>query len=154
MDSTSEIEHELKHRRRLLIATSVVGGASLVLTAFPFLDSMEPSDKAKAEGGPTEVDISALQPGELQTVVWRSKQVWVLRRDAQMLQSLKTDTDLLSDPNSDRSEQPVSCRNADRSVHPEFAVIIGVCTHLGCTPIMQNSKAAGTASLGSNWHTD
>jgi ubiquinol-cytochrome c reductase iron-sulfur subunit len=142
---------DLTGRRHLLIATSAIGGATLVATTFPFLDSMEPSDKARAEGGPIEVDISTLQPGELRTVVWRSKPVWVLNRDAQMLQSLQSDINLLSDPESKKSEQPDSCRNADRSIEPGLAVIVAVCTHLGCTPIMHGRSEAGTGSLDSKW---
>ncbi|MBC7499240.1 MAG: ubiquinol-cytochrome c reductase iron-sulfur subunit [Herminiimonas sp.] len=141
----------MRSRRRLLIATSTVGGAGLVAAAIPFLESMEPSARAKAEGGPTEVEIGSLHPGELKTVVWRGKPVWLLRRDAGMIKSIGQDAALLADPESAHSEQPAACRNAYRSLQPELAVIVGVCTHLGCSPVMRGVSAAGEGSLGNDW---
>ena len=134
-----------------MIATSALGGASLLATAVPFVESLQPSSRARAEGGPVEQDISGLRPGELKTVVWRGKPVWLLKRTPQMLASLTHDTALLADPPSSRSDQPAACRNVYRSLKPELAVIVGVCTHLGCTPNLQTQDAAGTGSLGSNW---
>lgn len=138
-------------RRRLLIATSALGGAGLLATAVPFVQSLEPSARARAEGGPVEIDIAALGSGELKTVVWRGKPVWLLKRTPQMLASLTHDTALLADPASSRSDQPPTCRNPYRSLKPELAVIVGVCTHLGCTPNLQKQDAGGTASLGNDW---
>ena len=128
-----------------MIATSALGGAGLVATAVPFVQSLEPSARARAEGGPVEIDIAALGPGELKTVVWRGKPVWLLKRTPEMVASLARDTALLADPASSRSDQPAACRNPYRSLKPELAVIVGVCTHLGCTPNLQKQDAAGTA---------
>jgi ubiquinol-cytochrome c reductase iron-sulfur subunit len=138
-------------RRRLLIATAALGGAGVLATAVPFVKSMQPSAQARAEGGPVETDIAALAPGELKTVVWRGKPVWLLKRTPEMLGSLGRDTALLADPASSRSDQPAACRNPYRALKPELAVIVGVCTHLGCTPNLQNADAAGSGSLGSDW---
>lgn len=138
-------------RRRLLIATSTIAGAGLAASAIPFIESMEPSAKAEAEGGPTKVNLGALRPGELITAVWRGKPVWILKRDGEMLESIQHDRALLDDPDSSRSAQPVACRNAYRSLQPDLAVIVGVCTHLGCSPHMFDASAAGTGSLGADW---
>lgn len=142
---------DLMARRRLLIATSVVGGAGLIATALPFIDSMTPSARARAEGGPTDVDVSTMRLGELRTAVWRGNPIWLLRRDPAMLASLQRDTRLLADPDSTRSSQPAGCQNIYRSLQPGLAVIVGVCTHLGCSPVMHGISEAGTANLGSDW---
>jgi ubiquinol-cytochrome c reductase iron-sulfur subunit len=134
-------------RRRLVVATSVVGGAGVIAAAVPFVESMEPSAAARAAGGPVDFDISTLRPGELTTVVWRGRPVWLLKRTPAMLASLATDTGLLADPTSSHSEQPAACRNVYRSLNPDLAVIVGVCTHLGCTP----NFAQSGGSLGTGW---
>jgi ubiquinol-cytochrome c reductase iron-sulfur subunit len=138
-------------RRRLLIATSALGGAGVLAAAVPFVRSLEPSARARAAGGPVEIDIAALAPGELMTVAWRGRPVWLLKRTPQMLDSLTHDTALLADPTSSRSHQPATCRNPYRSLQPELAVIVGVCTHLGCAPNLQKQDAGGIASLGNDW---
>lgn len=136
-------------RRRILIATSVVSGCGAVAAAYPFLASMEPSERARALGAPVEVDLSGLRPGELFTVSWRGRPVWVFKRTPAMLASLEQDAALLADPNSTRSEQPKTCVNRYRSVKPEVAVIVGVCTHLGCTPTYRPER--GDTSIDANW---
>lgn len=138
-------------RRRLLIATSAIGGAGLIATAIPFVESLEPSARARAEGGVVEEDISGLRPGELKTVIWRGKPVWLLRRTHDMQRSLLSDITLLADPNSIRSDQPSACINTYRALQPDLAVIVGVCTHLGCTPVMRDVLAGGAENLGSSW---
>jgi len=138
-------------RRNLLIATSAVGGLGLFGASIPFLESMEPSAKARAEGGPTDVSVAALRLGEIATAVWRGKPIWLFRRDSNMLSAMQRDRALLADPDSDKSVQPVRCRNAYRSLLPELAVIVGVCTHLGCSPVKRDASAAGTGSLGVDW---
>jgi ubiquinol-cytochrome c reductase iron-sulfur subunit len=146
-----ELAGDMATRRRLLIATSALGGAGILVMLIPFVKSLEPSARARAEGGPVEVDISGLMPGELKTVVWRGKPVWLLKRTPQMLASLTQDTALLADPASSRSDQPAACHNLYRSLAPELAVIVGVCTHLGCTPNLQQQDAGGNHSLGNDW---
>lgn len=121
-------------RRRLLVATSAAGGAVAVATAVPFVASLTPSERAKAAGAPVEADIGKLAAGEMMTVEWRGKPVWVLRRTPEMLASLKITDSLVSDPNSDKPMQPEYAKNEHRSIKPEYLVAVGICTHLGCSP--------------------
>lgn len=136
-------------RRRILIATSIASGCGVAAAVYPFLASMSPSERARALGAPVEVDLGGLRPGELSTVSWRGRPVWVLKRTPPMLASLERDEALLADPNSMRSEQPKNCVNRYRSVKPDVAVIVGVCTHLGCTPTFRPEP--GDASIDVNW---
>ncbi len=136
-------------RRLWITATSVVGGAGLVASAVPFVASLAPSERARAQGAPVEVDLQGLQAGELRTVEWRGKPVFVLRRTQGMLDSLARHDELLADPPSRRSEQPESSRNALRSVKPEFAVLEAVCTHLGCIPSFRPTP--GAPDIGASW---
>jgi ubiquinol-cytochrome c reductase iron-sulfur subunit len=140
-----------KGRRRFLIAaTSVVGGAGAVAVAVPFVSSMLPSARAKAAGAPVEIDISAVEPGQRITAEWRGKPIWVVRRTEEMLKDLPTLDDELRDPNSEvASQQPPYCQNPDRSIKPEYAVLIGICTHLGCSPTFRPDLAP--ADLGPDW---
>lgn len=138
-----------KARRNLIIATSVVGGAASVGAAVPFAVSMWPSERARAAGAPVEVDISRLGPGELATFEWRGKPVWVIRRTKEMLDSLKTVANRLSDPASQASDQPDYARNEHRAVKSEVMVMEGVCTHLGCTPHLKPAEAK--AEMGADW---
>lgn len=138
-------------RRRLVIVTTGLGLVGAGFAATPFVKSMEPSARARAAGAPVEVDISGLEPGHLMTVEWRGKPVWILKRTPDMLAELKTDQYLLADPNSTvASQQPPYARNATRSIKPEVLVLVGICTHLGCSP--EKRLAAGPASrLGPDW---
>lgn len=144
-------EHEKvdKTRRNLLVATSVAGGAAGVGVAAPFVASMWPSARARAAGAPIEVDLSRIAPGELAVFEWRGKPVWVLKRTPEMIASLKTDQARLSDPNSKASDQPKYAENEYRSVRPDLLVLIGVCTHLGCSP--QEKPAEAKAEMGADW---
>lgn len=135
-------------RRKLLVeATSVVGGIGLLTAAYPFVATLEPSERAKAQGGPVNVDVSALGPGELQIVAWRGKPVWLMRRTDAMVQALQRADPNLVDPLSKRSEQPADCSNATRSIKPELFVAVGICTHLGCSPVLRLNDAALNAEL-------
>ncbi len=136
-------------RRLWLTATSVAGGAGLVATAIPFVASMAPSERARALGAPVEVELQGLRPGELCTVEWRGQPVFVLRRSAEMLDSLARHDDLLADPGSRRSDQPAYAANAHRSIKPEIAVMVGICTHLGCIPTFRPTP--GAADIGASW---
>lgn len=132
--------HSKKHpdlaRRELLTqATAAAGGLALAGAAVPFVASMLPSERAKAFGAPVAFDTKTLAPGELRTVAWRGKPVWILRRTKKMLASLDSDTSLLADPNSEvTSQQPAYVRNGARAIRPEIFVCVGLCTHLGCIP--------------------
>jgi ubiquinol-cytochrome c reductase iron-sulfur subunit len=138
-----------KKRRTLVAATSVVGGAAAVGAAVPFLASMWPSERAKAAGAPVEAEIGSLQPGELRVFEWRGKPVWVMRRTKEMLDSLKADEAGLTDPASKHSEQPKYATNEFRSAKPEYMVVTGVCTHLGCSPQLKPAEAK--AEMGADW---
>lgn len=122
-------------RRFLVTATTVAGGVATGAVAVPFVASMLPSERAKAAGAPVEVDISALEPGQMRIVEWRGKPVWVIRRTKEMLAAVKASDDKVADPNSKRSEQPQYAANEYRSLKPEFLVVVGICTHLGCSPV-------------------
>lgn len=138
-----------KSRRNLVVATSVLGGAASIGAAIPFVASMLPSERAKAAGAPVEVDFSRLAPGEVGIFEWRGKPVWVIRRTKAMLDSLKAVTASLTDPASRDSIQPEYAKNEQRAIKPEFMVVEGVCTHLGCSPQLKTAEAK--AEMGADW---
>lgn len=124
-------------RRGLLVATCAAGGVAGLATAGAFVSTFQPSERAKAAGAPVEVDISSMTPGELKTVEWRGKPVWILKRSPDMVASLKKTDPLVADPNSERNQSdltPEYARNEYRSRNPEVLVAVGICTHLGCSP--------------------
>lgn len=137
--------------RRLWLSTaSLTGGVGVIAAAVPFVASMAPSERAQALGAPVNVDLGDLGPGELKTVEWRGRPVWILRRTDTMLSRLESNSELLADPQSGRSEQPAHSRNAWRSIKPEIGVMVGICTHLGCIPTFRPT-ASGSPALGSEW---
>lgn len=136
-------------RRFLTQAAGVVGAVGTGFLAVPFLSSMKPSAKAEALGAPVVVDIDKLEPGQRLVVMWRGKPVWILRRTPESLETLAGMDGLLQDPASIDSEQPQSSRNAQRSIRPEIFVAVGVCTHLGCSPVFRPELAP--ADLGPDW---
>ena len=124
-------------RRMLLIATSVAAAVPAVSSVGALVSTFQPSERAKAAGAPVEVDIADLAPGEMRTVEWRGKPVWILKRTPEMLESLKQIEGKLVDPESQRNPDeftPEYARNTHRSIKPEVLVTIGICTHLGCSP--------------------
>jgi len=137
-------------RRRLIVATATMGGAAGIVAAVPFVASMMPSERAKAAGAPVEVEFGALAAGEMMTVEWRGKPVWIINRTKEMLDSLKKTDDKVSDPNSDKHMQPEYCKNEARSIKPEYMVVIGICTHLGCSPT-EKFKTGAESSVGPDW---
>jgi len=118
----------------LTVATSVVGGVGVVGAAVPFVASWNPSAKAKAAGADVEVDISGIEPGQLIRVMWRSKPVWIVRRTPEILAELGQHEDQLRDPNSENEQQPAFAQNQYRSMKEEYLILVGICTHLGCSP--------------------
>ncbi|MDP1935980.1 MAG: ubiquinol-cytochrome c reductase iron-sulfur subunit [Hylemonella sp.] len=136
-------------RKFLIAATSAVGGVAAAAVAVPLLLSMQPSARAKAAGAPVEVDISKVEPGMLLTVEWRGKPVWIVNRTKEMLDALPKIDGQLTDPNSDMPQQPDYCKNATRSIKPEYLVAVGICTHLGCSPTYR--REVGAADLGADW---
>ncbi len=129
-------EPQINEQRRhfLKIAACAIGGVSALCAPIPFISSWMPGTKAKIKALPIQVDISQLKPGEQLTVEWRGKPVWILRRTSEMLQTLIQHNAQLRDPNSLTPQQPAAAQNAYRSINPEYLVVIGICTHLGCTP--------------------
>ncbi|MBO1926279.1 ubiquinol-cytochrome c reductase iron-sulfur subunit [Thiomicrorhabdus sp. 6S2-11] len=140
---------DLKRRRILTGATGVVGAAGATFLAVPFVSSWQPSEKAKAAGAPVNADISKLQPGQMLTVEWRGKPVWIVRRTPEMLAALPKLDEELRDPASSESDQPQYCQNATRAVKEEYLVVVGVCTHLGCAPLYR--PAIGSPDVGEDW---
>lgn len=137
-------------RRFLTAAASVVGGAGAIAVAVPFVASVAPSAKAEAAGAPVLIDISQLEVGQLLTVEWRGKPVWVYRRSPAVLEALPTLDDKLRDPGSEVvSQQPEYCQNDLRSIRDEVMVLVGICTHLGCSPTYRPELAP--EDLGEEW---
>lgn len=140
-------------RRGLLVATCAAGGVAGLATAGAFVSTFQPSERAKAAGAPVEVDISGLAPGEMTTVEWRGKPVWILKRSPEMVESLKKIEAQLADPKSERNPNeltPEYARNDHRSIKPEVLVAVGICSHLGCSPTTK-LQAGPQPSLPDDW---
>ncbi|MBL0422290.1 ubiquinol-cytochrome c reductase iron-sulfur subunit [Ramlibacter sp. AW1] len=139
-------------KRTWLIASGCAGAVGGAFVAVPFVSSFQPSERAKAAGAPVEVDISALQPGEKITVEWRGKPVWIMRRTPEQLAALPKLDDQLADPLSTRTAYPTPeyARNVHRSIKPEIFVGVGICSHLGCSPIDKFQPGA-QPSLPADW---
>ena len=132
---TAENGVDLRRRRLLTAATSVVGAVGAAYVAVPFVASMSPSARARAIGAPVEAEIGGLEPGQQMTVKWRGKPVWIVRRTQENLQALSGLADRLRDPDSENiDQQPKYAQNLGRSIKDEYLVVIGLCTHLGCSP--------------------
>jgi ubiquinol-cytochrome c reductase iron-sulfur subunit len=136
-------------RRFLVAATTVVGGVGVGFALVPFISSMQPSAKARAAGAPVRVDISKLEPGQKLTVEWRGKPVWIVNRTEAMLNTLEGLNSQLADPESIISVQPAYITGDDRSIKPDILVMVGICTHLGCSPTYRPDVAP--ADLGPDW---
>lgn len=130
---TDEVDESRRHF--LTVATVATGAVGAAFAITPFLASWKPSAKAKALGAPVEVDISKLDPGALMKVEWRGKAIYIVHRTPQMLAQLQGIDGRLRDPNSNDSDQPSWAKNVARSAKPEYLVLTGVCTHLGCAPL-------------------
>ena len=141
---------DVAKRRFLVNSTSVVGAVGAGFVCVPFIASWMPSERAKNAGAPIEADISRLEEGRMMTVEWQSKPVWIVRRSEKTLSELKTLDDKLGDPNSENiDQQPGYAQNATRSLKPEILVLVGICTHLGCSPTFR--PEIGPVDLGSDW---
>ncbi len=125
---------DLKRRRILTAAATVVGAVGAGFVAVPFVSSMLPSERAKAAGAPVEADFSKLEEGQMLRIEWRGKPVWLVRRTQEMLDALPSLDSHLRDPESLEDQQPEYARNPYRSLKPEILVLVGICTHLGCSP--------------------
>jgi ubiquinol-cytochrome c reductase iron-sulfur subunit len=143
------LESSVKRRDFLYIATATLGGMGGLAALWPFIDQMEPGADVLSAGAPISVDLSSLQPGQQIVVVWRSRPIFVVRRTQAILQELKAPSLLgqLRDPNSEERQQPTYATNWSRALNPEFLVLVGICTHLGCIPTF--TPAPG--SLSPTW---
>lgn len=135
-------------RRRFLVnSTSVVAAVGAGFVAVPFLSSWNPSERAKNAGAPVEVDISKLEEGRMLVVEWQSKPVWIVKRNDKTLSDLTSLDATLRDPASENADQqPAYAQNANRSIKPEILVLVGICTHLGCSPTFRPD--IGAVDLG------
>ena len=141
---------DVDKRRFLTNATTVVGGIGAIAVATPFISSLSPSARAEAAGAPVTLDISKLEVGQMITIEWRGKPVWVLRRTDETLSTLSTLVDRLRDPDSDNpDQQPDYCKNPGRSIRDDILVLVGICTHLGCSPTHRPELAPD--DLGEDW---
>lgn len=137
-------------RKFLIAATTAAGGVAAAGVAVPLVFSMMPSARAKAAGAPVEVDISKIEPGMMLTEEWRGKPVWIVNRTKEMLTLLLNHDAQLSDPNSEVPQQPVYCKNPQRSIKPQYLVAVGICTHLGCSPT-EKLQAGSGAGMVADW---
>lgn len=140
-----------KTRRRVLTAaTSVVGAVGVIGVAVPFVGSWNPSAKAKAAGAPVKANIGKIEPGQMITVEWRGKPVYIVRRTKESIAGLEKTIDLVRDPNSEVDQQPAYAQNPTRSIKPEYLILLGLCTHLGCAP-MYRPDVGATDLGGTEW---
>ncbi len=139
-------------RRTWIAITCGAGAVGGVATAVPFVSTFAPSERAKAAGAPVQVDISSIKPGEKLTVEWRGKPVWILRRTPEQLASLSKTEPQVADPKSERTQYPTPdyAKNPHRSIKPEIFVGVGICSHLGCSPI-DKLQTGAQPSLPDDW---
>jgi ubiquinol-cytochrome c reductase iron-sulfur subunit len=147
----SEEQVDRGRRHFLLVATTVTGVIGAGLTAVPFLASWKPSARAQALGAPVDADVSKLELGAILKVNWRGQAIFIVRRTPEMIATLTTPAvvDVLRDPESQESEQPAYAKNESRALKPEYLVLVGVCTHLGCAPMDRFQPQ--DAELGATW---
>jgi ubiquinol-cytochrome c reductase iron-sulfur subunit len=119
--------------------------------AVPFVGSWNPSAKAKAAGAPVKFDAGRLEPGEMKVVEWRGKPVYVVRRSAETLAQLTEVEGSLKDPESAAADQPAYISGKERAINPEYLVLVGLCTHLGCAPKYRPEVGTVPTSDGSEW---
>jgi ubiquinol-cytochrome c reductase iron-sulfur subunit len=132
----TEDDVDRNRRHFLTVATAVAGGAGIAAAAIPFISSLQPSARAQALGAPVEVTVANLEPGEMIRAIWRGRLIYIVRRSQAMIGRLDEVTEMLRDPNSEVAEQqPEFAINTWRSLRPEYLVVEGSCTHLGCAPL-------------------
>ncbi len=149
---SEDSEPDLARRRMLTATTVAVGAVGVALAATPFIESLEPSEKARALGAPVTIDISRLKPQEMMVASWRRRPVYVLRRTEQEIKQLPQNNPNLKDPLSNADQQPAKLPGwnpIQRSIVPEYLVVVGICTHLGCMPKLH--AKAGDPLLGASW---
>jgi ubiquinol-cytochrome c reductase iron-sulfur subunit len=147
---THSAEVDQDRRGFLTLATAATGAVGVAFAAVPFIASWQPSERARAAGMPVEVDVSKIEPGQMLTVTWRKRAIYIVHRTPAMVAQLAGHDDALKDPQSQKSEQPDFARNANRSVRNDFLVVEGTCTHLGCLPKARFDVGA-SPELGAKW---
>ena len=145
----SKKETDQGKRQFLVAATTVAGGVAAGVAAVPFVASMLPSERAKAAGAPVEVDLSTLAPGERVTIEWQGKPVWIVRRTKEMLDTVRGNDGNVADPQSKKKMQPAYATNEMRAIKDEYLIVVGICTHLGCSPVSKFAKQA--EAFDPNW---
>lgn len=147
--STANLNASVPRRDFLYIATGCATAVGLAFASWPFVDQMEPSEAAIAAGAPISVDVSSVMTGQQMLVLWRKRPIFVVHRTAAALAQLKAPglRMQLRDPDSDEPQQPPYAKNWCRSIRPDYLVVVGVCTHLGCIP----TYAGNAGGLGSSW---
>ena len=145
------VEVNSERRRFLTTTASVVGGAGALATTVPFVSTLTPSARAKAIGAPVEVDIDDLEVGERKIVKWRGKPVWILRRADAAIDELSELDEEVKDPASNAEQQPFYARNEYRSQRAEYLIVLGICTHLGCSPVYARKGEGEDHQLGTDW---
>jgi ubiquinol-cytochrome c reductase iron-sulfur subunit len=136
----AEQEVDLSRRKFLTRATIATGAIGAVFAAVPFIESWSPSERSRAQGAPTELDLSKLEPGQMATTVWRRSPIYVVHRTPDMVARVAGHDADLKDPKSEQSDQPSYAKNELRSRSADFLVLIGTCTHLGCLPKQRFDK--------------
>ena len=140
-------------KRTWMIASGCAGAVGAGFVAVPFISTFQPSERARAAGAAVEADISALKPGEKMTVEWRGKPVWIVRRTPEQIAALAKNDAQLADPKSLRNPDeltPAYARNASRAIKPEVLVVVGICSHLGCSP-SDKFQTGAQPSLPDDW---
>ncbi|MGA0023572.1 MAG: ubiquinol-cytochrome c reductase iron-sulfur subunit [Burkholderiales bacterium] len=145
----SEKDTDQGKRQFLVAASTVAGGVAAGAGAVPFVASMFPSERAKAAGAPVEVDLSTIAPGERKTIEWQGKPVWIVRRTKEMLETIRANDGNVADPESKKKMQPDYAANEMRAIKDEYLVVVGICTHLGCSPVEKFAKQA--EAFDPNW---
>ena len=140
---------DLQRRKVLNLITAAVTGVGMIFALVPFMRSLLPNDLVKALGAPLEVDLSDLKEGAIKVVEWRGKPIWIVRRTPSMVSQLASNADKLADPQSSKSVQPPSVSGDARALNPEYLVLVGICTHLGCSPLYK--PEAGDPEIGADW---
>jgi ubiquinol-cytochrome c reductase iron-sulfur subunit len=148
-ESAEQPEIDTDRRKFLTVATTATGAVGAAAALTPFLASWKPSERARALGAPTEIDLTKIEPGQMITTTWRKQQIYVVKRTPEMVASLAKLDGELKDPGSAASEQPEYAKNATRARREDVLVLIGICTHLGCLP--KERFGAGDAQLGADW---
>lgn len=147
--ASDAIETPFKRRDFLYIATGAIAAVGGLAALWPFIDQMEPGADVLSAGAPISIDLSSVQPGQQIVVVWRSRPIFIVRRTPAILEELKANSLLvqLRDPNSEELQQPPYATNWSRALNPEYLIVVGVCTHLGCIPTFTPDPG----SLGPTW---